>query len=98
MLIDIRHAPTALDRQMFQYLVYYNIPYTLIATKADKLTRSQRRMMANANAKALGAPPYAIPFSSETGEGKEELLKRLGQLVSDAEAGLFEEKEEKPAN
>ena len=98
MLIDIRHAPTALDRQMFQYLVYYNIPYTLIATKADKLTRSQRRMMANANAKALGAPPYAIPFSSETGEGKEELLKRLGQLVSDAEAGFFEEKEEKPAN
>ncbi|MBR0135829.1 MAG: YihA family ribosome biogenesis GTP-binding protein, partial [Clostridia bacterium] len=39
MLIDIRHEPTALDRQMFGYIVYYGIPYTLIATKADKLAK-----------------------------------------------------------
>ena len=98
MLIDIRHEPTENDRQMFKYLLYYNIPYTLIATKSDKLTKSKRRLQANANAKLLGAPPYAIPFSSDTGEGRDEVLQRLGQLVSDAEGHIFIEKEEKPEN
>lgn len=81
MLIDIRHEPTADDKQMFKYILYYAIPYTLVATKADKLSRSKRRQAANACAKALGAPPYAIAYSSETGEGKEELLSRMGAIV-----------------
>ena len=83
LLIDIRHEPTELDMQMFRYLLFYNIPYTLIATKSDKIAKSKRKQQANKNAKYLGAPPYAIPFSSETGEGKEELLERIGQLISD---------------
>ena len=85
MLIDIRHAPTQDDLQMFRYLIYYGIPYTLVATKADKIAKSKRQQEANARAKALGAPPYAIPFSSETGEGKAELLIRIGQIVNDAQ-------------
>lgn len=85
MLIDIRHAPTQDDLTMFRYLIYYGIPYTLIATKADKIARSKRKQEANARAKQLGAPPFAIPFSSETGDGKEELLVRIGQIVSDSE-------------
>ena len=85
MLIDIRHAPTQDDLLMFRYLIYYGIPYTLIATKADKIARSKMKQEANARAKALGAPPYAIPFSSETGEGKAELLIRIGQIVNDAQ-------------
>ncbi len=84
MLIDIRHAPTQDDLQMFRYLIYYGIPYTLIATKADKIAKSKVRQEANARAKQLGAPPYAIPFSSETGEGKAELLVRIGQIFADA--------------
>ena len=83
MLIDIRHAPTAEDRQMFQYVLYYGLPFTLIATKADKIAKSKRKQMANAAAKALGAPPAAIPYSSETGDGKEELLERIGQILQD---------------
>ena len=83
MLIDIRHEPTVLDRQMFAWLIYYGIPYTLVATKSDKLAASKRRQAANAAAKALGAPPYAVPFSGETGEGKEELLSRIGQILAD---------------
>ena len=81
MLIDIRHEPTVLDRQMFGYIIYYGIPYTLIATKADKLAKSKRRQAANAAAKALGAPPYAVAWSSETGDGKEELLERIDAVV-----------------
>ena len=81
MLIDIRHEPTVLDRQMFGYIVYYGIPYTLIATKADKLAKSKRRQAANAAAKLLGAPPYAVAWSSETGDGKQELLERIEAVV-----------------
>lgn len=85
MLIDIRHEPTRDDLQMFRYLIYYGIPYTLVATKADKVARSKMKQEANARAKQLGAPPYAIPFSSETGEGRAELLLRIGQVYEDAQ-------------
>ena len=85
MLIDIRHEPTALDRQMFGYIIYYGIPYTLIATKADKLAKTKRRQAANAAAKLLGAPPYAVAYSSETGDGREELLNRIDAIVHPAE-------------
>ena len=98
LLIDIRHEPTENDRQMFRYLLYYNIPYTLVATKSDKITKSRRKLQANANAKLLGAPPYAIPFSGETGEGKDQLIERLGQLVSDAERTLSQENMENIEN
>lgn len=81
MLIDIRHEPTVLDKQMFGYIIYYGIPYTLIATKADKLAKTKRRSAANAAAKLLGAPPYAVAWSSETGDGREELLERIDAVV-----------------
>jgi len=41
-------------------------------------------LSANAAAKALGAPPAAIAYSSESGIGREELLKRMGDVVADA--------------
>ena len=92
MLIDIRHAPTQDDLQMFRYLIYYGIPYTLVATKADKIAKSKRKTDACARAKQLGAPPFAIPFSSETGEGKAELLERICQIYRDC----TEERKELP--
>ena len=85
LLLDIRHAPTQDDLQMFRYLIYYNIPYTLIATKADKIAKSKRKQEANARAKALGAPPFAIPFSAETGDGRDEILERIAQIFQDCE-------------
>ena len=95
MLIDIRHAPTENDRQMLQYLLYYNIPYTLIATKSDKLAKSQRQLSANANARLLGVPAYAIPFSGETGEGKDALLLTLGAMLEERAAEKSRENLEK---
>lgn len=84
MLLDIRHEPTEDDRRMLEYLLYYNIPYTLIATKADKIAKSKRKNQAVHNARLVGASPYAIPFSGETGEGKQEVLWAMGQVVRDA--------------
>ncbi len=84
MLVDIRHDPTADDMQMFKYILFYGIPYTLVATKADKLAKSKRKQAANRCAKLLGAPPYAIAFSGETGDGRQELLNRIDQIVHPA--------------
>ena len=70
---------------MFRWLLYYGVPFTLVATKADKLAKSKRQQAANAAAKALGAPPYAIPFSTETGDGRDALLARIGQILQDSE-------------
>lgn len=84
MLIDIRHAPTAEDKQMFEWILYYGVPFTLIATKSDKLARSKRQQAANAAAKLLGAPPYAIPYSAETAEGRAEVYARIEAILKDA--------------
>lgn len=84
MLIDIRHAPTAEDRQMFEWIVYFGVPFTLVATKSDKLARSKRAAAANAAAKLLGAPPFALAYSSQSREGREALLKRMGDVLGDA--------------
>ena len=88
LLLDIRHPPTALDRQMYAYILYYGIPFTLIATKSDKLPRTKRTQAAAACAKDLGAPGAVIlPFSAETGEGKEALLERIGSVLRDTSGG-----------
>ena len=68
---------------MFRWTVYSGVPFTLIATKADKLPKSQRAIAANRAAKLLGAPPFAIPFSAEESIGKDALLERIGQIVED---------------
>ena len=86
LLIDIRHEPSPEDRQMLQWTLYSGIPFTLVATKADKISKSQRIVAANKAAKQMGAPPFAIPFSAEEKIGGEALLARIGQIVEDAKA------------
>ena len=84
MLIDIRHSPTIEDKQMFGWILYYGVPCTLIATEADKIAVTKRKSAANRVAKELGAPPFAIPFSAEYRTGKDELLEKIGCIVSDS--------------
>ena len=52
-LVDIRHDPTALDKQMINYLYHYNVPFSIIATKADKLSRAETARQRKAIADAL---------------------------------------------
>lgn len=86
LLLDIRHEPTMADKQMFSYILYYCIPFTLVATKADKLAKSRRQQAANLAAKLLGAPPAAISFSSETGEGRQALMDRMRDVMKDCKS------------
>jgi len=82
-LLDIRHEPTAQDRQLFQWLLHAGIPFTIVATKADKLARSKQQKAASTAAKLLGAPPAAFLYSSRENIGNTELLEHIGRIVSD---------------
>lgn len=85
LLLDIRHAPTREDRQMYQWVLYYGVPFTLVATKADKIAKSKQQAAANAAAKALGAPPAAIAFSASSGAGRQVLLDSIEQILLDVQ-------------
>ena len=85
LLGDIRRDPSPDDMQMVTYLNYYILPFTVIATKSDKLARMKRkeRVRAVANAYGLGID-NVISVSGLTGEGKEELLKKINTVIQNA--------------
>ncbi|MPN30589.1 putative GTP-binding protein EngB [bioreactor metagenome] len=85
LLLDIRHLPTAEDKQMFQWIIYYGVPFTIVMTKADKLPRSKRTASAAAAVKALGAPKSPLIFSSQDKQGLDTLIKRIGGIAQDCE-------------
>ena len=79
---DIRRDPSADDMQMLTYLNYYILPFTVIATKCDKLSRMKQkeRVRSVANAYGLGVD-NVIAVSGLTGEGKEKLLAKISQIL-----------------
>ena len=83
MLVDMRHKPTEDDVLMYNYLKYYNLPVTIIATKADKVgtTRKERQLKLITNTLDLVVGDDIIVFSSSTKEGRDELLKKLEDLI-----------------
>ena len=82
-LVDIRHAPTQEDQLMTQYLRHYEIPFTVIATKADKLSKAQRSRAIPVICRNLVVQPWEIlVYSSEDLTGREVLLEKLDNLIS----------------
>jgi len=82
LLVDIRHPPTQLDRQMHAWLVHYKVPFTLVCTKADKLSRGKAAAQVKAIREALGvAAGDCISVSSETGAGRAELLQKIENVL-----------------
>lgn len=82
LLVDIRHEPTADDKMMMNYLVHYNINFTIIATKADKLSRSAQMKRVREIAVSLGVGPANIyPVSSTQKTGKEQILARIDAVL-----------------
>lgn len=81
-LADIRHEPTADDLAMIDFLYYHRIPFTVLATKADKLpkTRVKEHVRRIAAAFKTGEG-NVVAVSSETGRGKEEVLILLDRIV-----------------
>ena len=77
-LVDIRHEPTQEDREMNAYLRSCGLEFTVVATKADKISRGARLRYLAPICRALEVQPWQIiPFSAETGEGRDAVLDRL---------------------
>jgi len=75
-LVDSRHEPSREDREMVKWLRGEQLPFCLVASKIDKLGQSKRTRALRdiTDALQLPATQAMIPHSSETGEGKTELL------------------------
>lgn len=83
MLADSRHDPTADDVQMIEYLHYNVIPFTVILTKADKLSK----MKLKEHKKAIAADLYMgennlLATSAETGYGKNDVLAKIAHILA----------------
>ena len=86
-LVDIRHDPTADDRDMNAFLRSHDIPFTVIATKADKISRGARMKYIAAICRGLAVQPWeVIAFSSEDGTGREQVLSLLEKIMTEAQA------------
>ncbi|MDR3051982.1 MAG: ribosome biogenesis GTP-binding protein YihA/YsxC [Oscillospiraceae bacterium] len=82
-LVDIRHEPTAEDRQMHAFLRDTQAPYTVLATKADKISRAAYARQVAIICRALQVQPWqVIPWSSQDGTGRDKLLDLLGALAA----------------
>ena len=82
-LVDIRHEPTRDDVQMNQFLRQTGIPFTVVATKADKISRGARQKQLAPICRALLVQPWeVICFSAEDGTGREELLARMEEALA----------------
>ena len=85
-LVDIRHEPTQEDCEMNAFLRQAGIPFTVIATKADKISRGARMKHIAAICRGLYVQPWqVIPFSSEDGTGREEILAKIEEVCYEAE-------------
>lgn len=82
LLTDIRRDPSEDDMQMVTFLNYHIIPFTVVATKSDKLSRmkGKERVRSLANAFGLGEG-NVITVSGLTGEGKDALLAKIGEVL-----------------
>lgn len=82
-LVDVRHEPTALDKQMIAYLHHYGVPFIVVATKSDKLSKAQiaKQKSVIANALSMGRSDI-LTVSALKKEGKEAILEKIENLLT----------------
>ena len=83
MLVDFRIKPTENDLLMYQFLKYYNIPVTLVLTKADKVSpsRKEKNLKVIKNTINLAVGDDLVIFSSVNKTGRDEILKIIENLT-----------------
>ena len=84
-LVDARHKPTADDNMMLDWINNYGYEPLLVATKLDKLKKSQveKNLTEIYNELELGDDAVLIPFSAETREGRENVLELIDYILED---------------
>ena len=85
LLIDFRHKPTEDDLLMYNFLKYYNLPVTVIATKADKVggSKKQKNLKEILDTLDLVVGDDLVVFSSQTKLGVKEVLKKIETLIDE---------------
>ena len=93
LLIDIRHEPSANDCQMYEWILHNGYEPIIIATKLDKLKRSQiqKHLKMIKEGLQLKKGSTVIPFSAETKQGRDEIWELIEGMCA---SGLPEEREE----
>jgi len=82
MLVDCRHNPTEDDLQMLEFLHYHILPFTLVLTKADKLSKMKlKEQIKTIASKTRLGEGNLLATSSETGYGKQEILQRISEIL-----------------
>lgn len=86
-LIDVRHPATALDERMVGFLMEAELPFIIVQTKADKLSKSQVQRSTAALRKQLdlGKDVPVVAVSSEKGTGIDALKRLIDSYVEDAQ-------------
>ena len=84
-LVDIRHAPSAQDVQMHEYLHHYGLDGYIVATKADKISRNQMQKHLKIIRQTLGlsGQDRIFPVSALKKTGHEELLDAMEALLEE---------------
>ena len=85
LLVDIRHAPSKQDVEMYEYLRHYGLDGAVVATKADKISRNQLQKQIKLIRQTLGldADDVVIPVSALKKTGYEELLGLMEDILKD---------------
>lgn len=79
-LIDARHEPTALDKQLNEWLLFNKRPHIAVATKADKLSKNDLRKSLKTAQNTFSATKIIV-YSSATGTGRDELWAEINRAV-----------------
>ncbi len=83
LLVDIRHEPSANDKNMYEWIVYHGFEPVVIATKLDKINRSQKDKQVKLLRQSLGmkSEGILIPFSSVTKQGADEIWAMMETMM-----------------
>ena len=83
--MDIRHAPSAQDVQMYEYLRHYGFDGLVVATKADKVSRNemQKNLAVIKKTLQLGPEDIIIPVSALKRSGHDKLLDEMEKLLEE---------------
>lgn len=88
LLIDIRHEPSANDRDMYEWILYQGYKPIIIATKLDKINRSQvqKHIKMLKTGLQVEKDTVVIPFSAQTKQGREEIYELIDGFLEEAKA------------